>query len=73
MAVFLAVQTLLMVTEPLQVHAVTKPSITKQPAGKQVLQGKTVSFQVTAKGGSLKYQWYMRLPGGSWKRAYGLV
>ena len=39
---------------------VTKPKITTQPASKTVIEGDSVSFKVTATGGSLTYQWYYR-------------
>ena len=44
-----------------------KPKITTQPANKSVVMGKTATFTVEAKGGSLKYQWYYRKSAaGSW-------
>lgn len=49
-----------------------KPKITSQPKSKSVMQGKTVTFKVSATGGSLKYQWYYRKSAsGSWTKMSG--
>ena len=68
LAVFLAALMLLSLAEPLQAFAVAKPSITKQPTDREVTQGKKAVFRVRAKGAGLKYQWYIKLEGGSWKK-----
>ena len=45
----------------------SKPVIKTQPANRSVSAGSTVTFSVSAVGGNLKYQWYMREAGGSLK------
>ena len=54
--------------EPLQVFAAAKPSVTKQPSGAEAEEGQKVSFRITAKGTNLKYQWYIKVPDGTWKK-----
>ena len=41
------------------------PSITTQPANVSVASGEAVTFEVTASGGGLSYQWYYQKPGSS--------
>ena len=46
---------------------VTKPTITTQPKSVTAADGTQTTFSVTAKGGSLKYQWqYRTSSSGSW-------
>ncbi len=44
-----------------------KPSVTLQPKSKTVVPGTSVTFTIKAEGGNLKYQWYYKAPGGTWK------
>lgn len=49
-----------------------KPKITTQPKSQSVKQGASVTFKVSATGGSLKYQWYYRKSSsGSWTKMAG--
>ena len=43
----------------------TLPKITSQPSSATVDLGKTVTFRITAEGGSLQYQWQYRKTGSS--------
>lgn len=48
---------------------VGKPVIVQQPASATVAKGSIAEFYVTAKGSSLKFQWYYRTSSsGSWKK-----
>ena len=48
---------------------INAPKITKQPANVTVAKaGDTATFSVTATGTGLKYEWYVKDPGGSWTK-----
>ncbi|MBO4289333.1 MAG: N-acetylmuramoyl-L-alanine amidase [Lachnospiraceae bacterium] len=51
------------------VKLTVRPSITKQPESLELTEGQKAVFKVTASGTGLKYQWYIKLEGGSWKRS----
>lgn len=54
------------------VNALLPPNITRQPQGRTVYRGGTVSLSVTATGGQLSYQWQMQ-SGASWNNLPGAV
>ena len=48
---------------------VSQLGINTQPTGDCAASGKTVSASVSAQGKGLTYQWYVKDPGGKWKKS----
>ena len=56
------------VSNPATITIIQAPTITQQPKNIAVYSGSTATFTVKATGsGTLRYQWYIKKSGGTWK------